>query len=64
MKDNVDVVVYNKRYVIYKSYSDKNCINFKCDKRQVYYDQNCHIHQWNSVSRLIGCPFVLHVYCF
>lgn len=36
IKKNIDIFAYAQRYVISKQYFDKHCIDFKCDKEQIY----------------------------
>lgn len=43
MKDSLDAFTYNEGYVVCKFLFDMNC-NHKYNRRQIYYDQNCHTH--------------------
>lgn len=36
IKKNIDIFAYAQRYVISKQYFEKHCIDFKCDKEQIY----------------------------
>lgn len=63
IKYSIDAFADNQGYVICKWNSDKNCIGYKYDMREIYKNKNCHIHKKNNASYLIGCPFVLHTSC-
>lgn len=62
MKHSIDAFTHNQCYVICKQCFDKDFIDYKYNREEIYYDQNYHIHKQNSVSRLIGCPFELYVH--
>lgn len=44
----------------YKYRSNKDCIDFKCNRRKLYCKNTNLIWQYDTLSTLIGCPFALY----
>lgn len=63
MKYSIDEFIHNQGYAVCKWWYDKDHIDYKCDKGEVYYNWNFHTNKWNSARHLTRCPFILHACC-